>query len=351
MRCITIAAVAASGFGALACVAPAQAELVVNISKSQQQLAVSLDGTELYRWPVSTGRPGLETPSGSYHPIRLERKWYSRRYDWTPMPWSMFFYRGYAVHGTLEARKLGRAVSHGCVRLQRANAETLFSLVREQGKSSTMFVVSDDPLPQQRKPRQDEPVADVPAPPAKLIVKPVAGIAKPEPKAATKIAREAEPNVELKPLAVSAPVGELKPEPAKFESAPEAKPAVAVKAAIEPPPAVAEQMSASKQSEPPATVPVSEAALMPEVAPQPVPLPPARVASVPREQETQHDVAPPPPASKQEKAHRAVVNHVAPRRVHTQISNASYSSGNEAAVLRDRAAWLRSLDRKYGIAR
>ena len=127
--------------------APAKAEIVVNISKSQQRLAVSIDGTELYRWPVSTGRRGHVTPSGTFHPIRLERHWYSRQYELTPMPWAMFFFRGYAVHGTMEAYNLGQVASHGCVRLRPDHAATLFSLVHKRKLSETRIVVRDGPLP------------------------------------------------------------------------------------------------------------------------------------------------------------------------------------------------------------
>jgi hypothetical protein len=143
MRCIGIAAL-----GALLCLsAPAQAELLVNISKSQQRLSVLIDGAEAYRWPVSTGRRGHETPSGSFHPLRLERHWYSRQYSLTPMPWAVFFNRGYAVHGTMEAYNLGHAASHGCVRLRPDNASVLFSLVRHQGVRNTKVVVMNGPLP------------------------------------------------------------------------------------------------------------------------------------------------------------------------------------------------------------
>jgi hypothetical protein len=108
---------------------------------------VSVDGTELYRWPVSTGRRGHITPSGTFHPIRLERHWYSRQYELTPMPWAMFFFRGYAVHGTMEAYNLGHAASHGCVRLRPDHAATLFSLVHKLKLSETKIIVRDGPLP------------------------------------------------------------------------------------------------------------------------------------------------------------------------------------------------------------
>lgn len=151
-----------TAFGALLIAAPAQADLLVSISKSQQRLSVSVDGAEAYRWPVSTGRRGYTTPSGTYRPTRLERHWYSRKYDWAPMPWSVFFHRGYAVHGTTEAANLGRPASHGCVRLRPDNASILYSMVRRHGARRTKVVVMNGPLP--RLPGA-QPMAEAPAAP------------------------------------------------------------------------------------------------------------------------------------------------------------------------------------------
>jgi hypothetical protein len=143
-----LSTILAAALAALLCQpGPAKAELRVTVSKSQQRLAVLLDGTELYRWPVSTGRRGYTTPSGTFHPVRLERHWYSRKYDWSPMPWSVFFHRGYAMHGTMEVNHLGHAASHGCVRMRPDNASILYSLVRAQGIANTRIVVMDGPLP------------------------------------------------------------------------------------------------------------------------------------------------------------------------------------------------------------
>ena len=165
MRWIGVAASIAASVATLGAVllppASARADVVVNISKSQQQMAVSVDGSELYRWPVSTGRRGYPTPSGTFHPVRLERHWYSRQYEMTPMPWSMFFFRGYAVHGTMEARNLGHAASHGCVRLRPDHAATLFSLVHKQRLAETKIVVSEGPLP---APPGATPMADAEKP-------------------------------------------------------------------------------------------------------------------------------------------------------------------------------------------
>lgn len=138
----------ATVLGTLLCLAtPGQAELLVNVSKSQQRLAVVIDGTEVYRWPISTGVRGHDTPVGNFRPHDLERHWYSRQYGLTPMPWAVFFHRGYAVHGTTEAYNLGHAASHGCVRLRPDNASVLYSLVRRYGMSNTKVVVLNGALP------------------------------------------------------------------------------------------------------------------------------------------------------------------------------------------------------------
>ena len=156
MRRITVAAIAIIGIAA-----PAHAELLVNISKSQQRISVMVDGTEAYRWSVSTGRRGYDTPAGNFRPQRLERHWYSRQYEMTPMPWAVFFHRGYAMHATTEVTNIGRAASHGCVRLRPDNAATLFSLVRRQGIANTKVVVLNGALPPLLVPPPAPPAPDV----------------------------------------------------------------------------------------------------------------------------------------------------------------------------------------------
>ncbi len=126
---------------AMSCVAPASAALLIYIDKSSQRMDVVVDGIRRFRWPVSTGRGGYGTPSGVYHPQMLARSWFSRRYYNSPMPYAIFFHRGYAIHGTYELSRLGGPASHGCVRLHPQNAAILFSLVREQGPRSTRIVV------------------------------------------------------------------------------------------------------------------------------------------------------------------------------------------------------------------
>jgi hypothetical protein len=143
MRCLLGAALAAGlGFGLVAGICPAAAEVLVTINKGTQRLTVLVDGVEQHVWKVSTGLGG-GPPTGSYKPERLERKWFSHKYGWSPMPHSIFFYKGYAIHGTLYVSRLGRRASHGCVRLHPSNAAVLFDLVRGQGMDNTTIVVAN----------------------------------------------------------------------------------------------------------------------------------------------------------------------------------------------------------------
>lgn len=121
----------------------AAAALVAKISISKQTMTVTRHGKVLYRWPVSTARRGYVTPRGQWRPVRMHKMWHSRKYDMSPMPYSIFYYRGYAIHGTNAVSKLGRPASHGCVRLHTANAATLFSLVKRIGPGNTRIVVVD----------------------------------------------------------------------------------------------------------------------------------------------------------------------------------------------------------------
>ena len=119
----------------------ASAAVVVRIDRATQTMQVIVDGVPRYDWRVSTGRRSLPTPGGTYRPQRLETRWFSRKYHNSPMPHSIFFRGGIAIHGTYETAYLGQAVSHGCVRLEPANAAALFGLVREEGMGATTIVV------------------------------------------------------------------------------------------------------------------------------------------------------------------------------------------------------------------
>jgi lipoprotein-anchoring transpeptidase ErfK/SrfK len=119
----------------------ANAAIVVQIDRAAQRMAVIVDGAPRYNWRVSTARRGYITPPGTYHPEMLARRWFSRKYYNSPMPHSIFFYGGFAIHGSYEISHLGRPASHGCVRLDPSNAAILFGLVQREGTASTTIVI------------------------------------------------------------------------------------------------------------------------------------------------------------------------------------------------------------------
>ena len=120
---------------------PAIASVRASIDLSTQSMTVTVDGWHYARWRVSTARKGYHTPMGSFRPYLLKRMHYSSKYENSPMPYSVFFRGGYAIHGTAYLRSLGRPVSHGCVRLHPRNAADLYRLVRMHGMGSTRIVI------------------------------------------------------------------------------------------------------------------------------------------------------------------------------------------------------------------
>ena len=132
--------------GACLTVAPshadkALADIAVRIELSRQEMNVDVDSVHYATWAVSTARRGYRTPAGTYIPYLLDRMHYSKLYNYTPMPYSIFFLRGYAIHGTTEVGNLGHPVSHGCVRLRPDNAKILFDLIRVHGLQNTSISV------------------------------------------------------------------------------------------------------------------------------------------------------------------------------------------------------------------
>ena len=124
-------------------ISSARADVVVHIDKSSQRMAVSVDGAMRYSWPVSTGRSGYGTPSGVFYQQAMARRHFSRRYYNSPMPHSIFFYYGFAIHGTTDIYRLGGPASHGCVRLHPSHAAALYALVERNGPRNTRIEISN----------------------------------------------------------------------------------------------------------------------------------------------------------------------------------------------------------------
>ena len=117
-------------------------QATAKIDLSQQRMKVYVNGVAKHSWPVSTARRGYRTPIGTFRPGRMHVRYFSKKYNNSPMPWSVFFHGGYAIHGTNALKSLGHPASHGCIRLHPENARLLFTLIKANGKANARIVIT-----------------------------------------------------------------------------------------------------------------------------------------------------------------------------------------------------------------
>lgn len=100
----------------------------VEVDISDQTLTAWQGDTPVLKTQVSTGKPGHETVTGTFYvrnKLRYEHM-VGPDYDTPDVPWTMYFYAGYAIHGAYWHNNFGRPVSHGCVNMRVNEAEALF---------------------------------------------------------------------------------------------------------------------------------------------------------------------------------------------------------------------------------
>ena len=118
------------------------ATLIARIDLTSQRMHVTANGKTVGDWAISSGKYDHETPRGSFRPKWSSKMHYSRKYDNSPMPYSVFFNGGIATHGTAYTGRLGTPASHGCVRLRTANAKRFYHLVHQHGYNRTRIIVT-----------------------------------------------------------------------------------------------------------------------------------------------------------------------------------------------------------------
>ncbi len=126
----------------------------VRIDLSKQKMDIIVVGYHEYTWDISTARRGYKTPTGDFRVNWMTPMHYSEQYDMSPMPHSIFFHQGIAIHGTEEIKRLGRPASHGCIRLHPKNARILYQLVKIYGMGNTKISVK------KKQPAATVPVKD-----------------------------------------------------------------------------------------------------------------------------------------------------------------------------------------------
>lgn len=110
-------------------------ERFVHVNLTEQTLvAYESDGTPVFATLISSGKEGHDTPTGTW---RLRDKHISTTmrgsdpqegyYEVEEVPWTMFYFEAYALHGAYWHNDFGKVRSHGCTNLSPVDARFLFN--------------------------------------------------------------------------------------------------------------------------------------------------------------------------------------------------------------------------------
>ena len=113
-------------------------QLVMVVSLPAQMVHVYRNGTRIGVSTISSGKPGKETPTGTFEILQKKQMHHSNLYNNAPMPFMQrLTWDGIALH----AGKLpGYPASHGCIRLPDAFAKLLF----EETRKGMLVVIADE---------------------------------------------------------------------------------------------------------------------------------------------------------------------------------------------------------------
>jgi hypothetical protein len=109
------------------------------VSLQDRKLALVVDGQVSRIYPVAVGKPSTPSPVGSFTIARrVMNPTYAHNGKVVPpgpgnpvgTRWMGLSVQGYGIHGTNEPRSIGKAASHGCIRMARADLEDLYPLVQ-----------------------------------------------------------------------------------------------------------------------------------------------------------------------------------------------------------------------------
>lgn len=104
----------------------------IYVDLSVQKLFAYEGQAKIFETYVSTGRWG-KTPTGNFHiwsklrSTRMAGGSGSDAYDLPNVPFVMYFYRDFGLHGAYWHDNFGHTMSHGCVNLRQIDAEVLFN--------------------------------------------------------------------------------------------------------------------------------------------------------------------------------------------------------------------------------
>lgn len=106
---------------------PSGAKPSISIDVYRKKLSVYFDGFLYKEYPVSTGRSQTPTPVGDWKIADKGVNWgggFGTRWLGFNVPWGL-----YGIHGTNKPWSIGRAASHGCIRMRNRDVEELYPLI------------------------------------------------------------------------------------------------------------------------------------------------------------------------------------------------------------------------------
>jgi L,D-transpeptidase ErfK/SrfK len=130
-------AILALGLYVISAHAESTQRIVVSIP--DRKLTLLQDGREIGTWDIAVGRPSTPSPEGAMTVINRVKNptWFGPGGKvvgpGTTNPvgtrWIGLSKKGYGIHGTNEPASIGKAASHGCIRMRNRDVEQLFELI------------------------------------------------------------------------------------------------------------------------------------------------------------------------------------------------------------------------------
>jgi len=117
---------------------PTVSQRVIVVSLEDRKLALVEDGQVKKIYTVAVGKPSTPSPEGTFTIARRVANPIYRHNDKVVMPgphnpvgtrWMGLSIPGYGIHGTNEPNSIGKAASHGCIRMAKADLEEFYELV------------------------------------------------------------------------------------------------------------------------------------------------------------------------------------------------------------------------------
>ena len=123
------------------------------VSIPDRKIVLMQDGQVVKIYPIAVGKKSTPSPSGNFHIANrvVKPTWYQSGKMVAPGPanpvgtrWMGLGYKVYGIHGPNMPHSIGKAASHGCIRMRNHDVEELFELVQVGDPVELVTEVSAD---------------------------------------------------------------------------------------------------------------------------------------------------------------------------------------------------------------